>query len=201
VKLASFDRYFFTYFLGIILYLQYKFVHLAYASPISRESKAFISVWVVFLMLQSTPGHILSYLSNPSAASDGFMSQYSDQRKLIHEFNLNVEDDIWIISQHTIGFEYYFFKYEMLPASVGSVAWSMGTPFGDNDIWTDKKMTPEIWNELLNDYDYVYLYKWTDSYINEFGEMYSDLDAFTTPGFFKVVNTESGNKLVRIENK
>jgi hypothetical protein len=96
------------------------------------------------------------------------------------------------------------FKYaedEMMPARVGSVAWSIGTPFGENDIWTDTKMTPEIWNELLDDYDYVYLYKWTDSYINEFGEMYSDLDAFTTPGFFKVVNSESGNVLVRIENK
>jgi hypothetical protein len=200
VGTASYERYVFTYFLGILFYFNFRFVQLVYVSSAKFELSMFSSVWIVFLMLQSSPAHFLSYLSSPSAASNNYMAQFNDQRKMIKDMKLTVEDDVWIISQHTQGFEYYFLKYELLPASVGPVPWSIGSAYSEGDIWTDTKITAEKWNDLLDEYDYVYVNKATESYINEFGSLYEDPDSMTTPGFYKVVHNGNGNVLVRINN-
>jgi hypothetical protein len=198
VGTASYERYVFTYFLGVLFYLNFRFVQLIYSSSARVELSMFSTIWIVFLMFQSSPAHFLSYLSSPSAASNTFMSQFNDQRKMIKDMKLTVEDDVWIISQHTPGFEYYFLKYELLPASVGPIPWSIGSAYGDNDIWTDSKVTADVWNELLNEYEYVYVNKVTESYIAEFGILYEDPESTTTPGFYRVDHNESGNRLVRI---
>jgi hypothetical protein len=200
VGTASYERYVFTYFLGVLFYFNFRFVQLVYVSSTKFELSMFSSVWIVFLMLQSSPAHFLSYLSSPSAASNNYMAQFNDQRKMIKDMKLTVEDDVWIISQHTQGFEYYFLKYELLPASVGPVPWSIGSAYSEGDIWTDTKITAEKWNDLLDEYDYVYVNKATESYINEFGSLYEDPGSMTTPGFYKVVANKSGNTLVRVNN-
>jgi hypothetical protein len=197
---SSYERYVFTYFLGVLFYFNFKFVQQIYSSSARFELSMFSSVWIVFLMFQSSPAHFLSYVNNPSAASNNFMSQFNDQRKMIKDMKLTVEDDVWIISQHTQGFEYYFLKYELLPASVGPVPWSIGSTYSEGDIWTDPKITAEKWNDLLDEYDFVYVNKATESYIKDFGSLYEDPDSMTTPGFYKVVNNESGNILVRVNN-
>jgi hypothetical protein len=197
---ASYERYVFTYFLGVLFYFNFRFVQHVYSSSAIFELSMFSSVWIVFLMFQSSPAHFLSYVSSPTTASDNFMSQFNDQRIMIKDMKLTVDDDVWIISQHTQGFEYYFLKYELLPASVGPVPFSIGSTYSEGDIWTDPKITAENWNELLDEYDYVYVNKVTESYIKEFGSLYEDPDSTTAPGFYKVVHNESGNVLVRINN-
>ena len=87
-----------------------------------------------------------------------------------------------------------------MPASVGPVPWSIGSAYSDGDIWTDTKVTAEKWDGWLDEYEYVYVNKVTESYIEEFGSLYEDPASMTTPGFYKVVHNGSGNKLVRIEN-
>jgi hypothetical protein len=201
VGAASFERYVFTYFLGLLLYLNFQFVSLIYVRPLRNKSLAFVSVWIVFLMLQASPSHLLAYLHSPSAASDGFMTQFNDQRRLINEFDLSVDDDVWIISQHTIGFEYQFLKYEMLPASVGLVPWSIGSPSGDGDVWTDTTMTAEKWDVLLRDYDYVYLDQGSESFLNEFGGFFVESEEFLSAGFFRVLHGNNGTRLIRVEKK
>jgi hypothetical protein len=129
------------------------------------------------------------------------MTQFNDQRRLINEFDLSVDDDVWIISQHTIGFEYQFLKYEMLPASVGLVPWSIGSPSGDGDVWTDTTMTAEKWDVLLRDYDYVYLDQGSESFLNEFGGFFVESEEFLSAGFFRVLHGNNGTRLIRVEKK
>lgn len=197
---ASFERYTFTYFLGILFYLNYRFIQSVYSFSTSTGLSVFTSVWVVFLMWQSSPANFLAYLNNPSSASDAFMSQFNDQRKIIRDMKLTVDDDVWVISQHTQGFEYYFLKYELLPASVGPVPWSIGSVYSEGDIWTDSKIDSRKWNKLLDNYDYVYVNKVTDSYVIEFGSLYDDPESLASPGFYEVVHNKSGNLLVRVGN-
>lgn len=197
---ASFERYIFTYFLGILFYLNYRFIQSVYSFSTSTGLSVFTSVWVVFLMWQSSPANFLTYLNNPSSASDAFMSPFNDQRKIIRDMKLTVDDDVWVISQHTQGFEYYFLKYELLPASVGPVPWSIGSVYSKDDIWTDSKIDSRKWNELLDNYDYVYVNKVTESYVIEFGSLYVDPESLASPGYYKVVHNESGNLLVRAGN-
>lgn len=198
---ASFERYTFTYFLGILFYLNYRFTKSVYAFSAKTDFSVFTSVWVVFLMWQSSPANLLSYLNNPSSASDIWMTPFNDQRKIIKDMQLKVDDDVWIISQHTLGFEYYFLKYELLPASVGPVPWSIGSGFSDGDIWTDSKIDSEKWNKMLDKYDFVYVNQVTDSYISEFGSLFDDPESLASPGFYKVSHNESGNILIRVENR
>lgn len=198
---ASFERYVFTYFLGILFYLNYRFIQLVYSFSTRTDLPVFTSVWVVFLMWQSSPANFLTYLNNPSSASDAFMSQFNDQRKTIRDMKLTVDDDVWVISQHTQGFEYYFLKYELLPASVGPVPWSIGSVYGESDIWTDSKIDSEKWNKMLENFDFVYINKVTDTYISEFGGLYDDPESLVSPGFYKVSQNESGKILLRVENR
>jgi hypothetical protein len=198
---ASFERYVFTYFLGILFYLNYRFTQSVYAFSTKTDFSVFTSVWVVFLMWQSSPANLLSYLNNPSSASDIWMTGFNDQRKIIKDMQLKVDDDVWIISQHTQGFEYYFLKYELLPASVGPVPWSIGSASDDGDIWTDSKIDSEKWNKMLDIYDFVYVNQVSDSYISEFGSLYDDPESLASPGFYKVSHNESGNILIRVENR
>ncbi len=201
VGTASFERYVFTYFLGVLFYLNYRFVHLIYSNSTVVGVSIFSSSWIVFLMLQSSPAHFLSYVSSPNAASANFMSQFVDQRKLIEDMKLTVEDDVWVISQHTTGFEYYFLKYEILPASVGAVPWSIGSAYDlETDIWTDTTVTKETWRNSLDSFDYVYINKVTESFLEEFGSLFENPESTRDPGFYKVEKNEGGNVLVRIVN-
>ncbi len=198
---ASFERYVFTYFLGILFYLNYRFAHSVYPFSARTDFSVFTSVWVVFLMWQSSPANFLEYLNNPNSSSDAVRSGLNDQVKIIKDMQLTVDDDVWIISQYTQGFEYYVLKYELLPASVGPVPFSIGSPYGEDDIWTDSTIDSEKWNKMLDKYDFVYVNYVTDSYISEFGSLYDDPESLASPGFYKVSHNENGNILFRVENR
>jgi hypothetical protein len=198
---ASFERYVFTYLLGILFYLNYKFAQSVYSFSSRTDFSVFTSMWVVFLMWQSSPANFLAYLNNPSSASERVRSGFNDQVKIIKDMQLKADDDVWIISQWTEGFEYYVLKYELLPASVGAVPFSIGSPFGKDDIWTDSTIDSEKWNEMLENYDFVYVNYVTDSYISEFGSLYDDPESLASPGFYKVSHNENGNILFRVENR
>jgi hypothetical protein len=107
------------------------------------------------------------------------------------------ESKVWIIAQHTVGFEYYVLRYEMLDAQFGKVPWSIGSPYGDEDIWTDPNRDSEKWSQELRDYDYVVLYKTTESFNNEFGSLF-EAGIIDSNSVYKVVKTESDVSLSKV---
>ena len=140
----------------------------------------------------------MSYVSDPNYASTQAISSFEDERKLINNMDLQVDDDVWIIAQHTVGFEFYFYNYELLPASVGRSPWSIGSTYGEGDIWTDASYTQEKWASKLIDYEYVFVHNVTESFINEFGEMFDDPKSLEVPGFYRVVRDLNRIKLLRV---
>jgi hypothetical protein len=122
---------------------------------------------------------------------------YKTLTEKIKFLNLTTDDRVWIISQDTMGFEFYIFQYEVLPASVGSIPFSIGTPSSPQDIWTDPKMTPEKWDEALDNYDYVLIFKTTDSFVSEFGPMFEDPSSLIEQGIYRVEKDQTGNRLVK----
>jgi hypothetical protein len=107
------------------------------------------------------------------------------------------QSKVYIISQHTVGFEYYVLRYEMLDAKFGKVPWSIGSPFGDGDIWTDPNWDAKKWEQELRDYDYVVLYKTTESFNNEFGSLFES--GIVDPNsVYQIVKTEDTVSLSKI---
>ncbi len=198
VNLASYERYVVTYLAGLAFLLVILISNYLISQPM-EERKIYLGlVWVGLLMFQSTPSHILSYIANPTAISDGVRGQYAYQSDLINNMGLTQEHKVWIIAQHTFGFEFYFFQYELLPASVGRAPWSIGSNYGPGDIWTDTKITVDVWDEMLNDYDFVLVNNVTESFSKEFGQLFADPSSLSKPGFYEVKHEPSGNLLIKV---
>lgn len=86
------------------------------------------------------------------------------------------EAAIALIVQESNGYERYMFRYCLRPYTVDNeFAWSIGEePRFDGDIWTTI-IAPEDWKRrVLEEYDYVYLYK-TDAYfVSRYLEFFSN---------------------------
>lgn len=195
---ASYERYIATYFAGIVIYLNFRFMQEIYSKSTISSLSFFTSAWIVVLLMQSSPSNVLTYLSNPNTASNNFMSQFDGERRLIKDMNLKVSDDVWIIAQHTVGFEFYLFNYELLPASVGRSPFSIGSSYGEGDIWTDTSYTQEKWVAKLNDFEYVFIHKVTPSFVDEFGSLFDDPESLDAPGFYRVNMDFDGLNLTRV---
>jgi hypothetical protein len=198
IGLASYDRYIVTYFAGLAIYFAGKSI-LGVEDFSLRNSTPKVSLaWFLILLFQSSTWNLLSYVSAPNLYSDQIRAQYDGERYLIAEMNLSVEDNVWFIAQHTIGFEFYMFQYELLPASVGRAPWSIGTYYGPGDLWTDTNLTPKNWDSRLNDYDYVFVHSVTESFIKEFGDMFEEPETLSVPGFYRVEHLADGNRMVKV---
>jgi hypothetical protein len=104
---------------------------------------------------------------------------------------------VYIVAQHTVGFEYFVLRYEMAGKKFGQVPWSMGTPFGDTDVWTDPTWDKEKWSNALQEFDYVVLYKTTEDFNSEFGSLF-ETGVVETDAVYRIVNDGSRVTLSKI---
>ena len=104
---------------------------------------------------------------------------------------------VWIISQHTVGFEYYVLRYEMSHQQFGEVPWSIGSPNGEGDTWTDSQINAQSWPQELREFDYVVLYSTSEQFYSEFGSLFES-GIIDTKSVYKVVKTESSVSLSKV---
>ena len=105
---------------------------------------------------------------------------------------------VYIIANHTVGFEYYVLRYEMAGLRFGQVPWSIGTPFGDGDIWTDPAWDIDKWSQELSAFDYVVLYSTTESFNNEFGSLFES--GIVDPNsVYRIIKTEDAVSLSKVD--
>ena len=196
--LASYDRYVTTYFAALALLVAYKSLQDIDDFNLTKSTPMVTFAWIILILLQSSPWNLLSYAKDPNSTSDQIRAQYANEIQMIEDMNFKVEDDVWFIAQHTVGFEFYLFQYELLPASVGRSPWSIGSPYGAGDIWTDTNLTAAKWNDRLDDFDFVFVHSVTESFVKEFGSMFEDPSALTSPGIYKVEHGYDGNLMVKV---
>jgi hypothetical protein len=198
VGLASYDRYVTTYLAGIAFFIGAIAIGSIDDLTTLNTTPPLTFLWVLLLFLQSSPWNLMSYVASPNAASDAMRSQFDAEKQMIADMELTVDDQVWFIAQHTVGFEFYLFQYELLPASVGRSPWTIGSPYGPGDIWTDTNLTKDKWNERLNDFDYVFIHSVTDSFVSEFGTLFEDPSSLIKPGFYKVQHEKTGNLMIKV---
>jgi hypothetical protein len=99
---------------------------------------------------------------------------------------------VYIIAEHTIGFEYYVLRYEMANLTFGRVPWSIGTTYGEGDVWTDPTWDVKKWSDELRVFDYVVLHKTTESFNSEYASLFKS-GVIDSDSVYKVV--KNGEKV------
>lgn len=200
--LTSFDRYMSTYLGGFFFYICIRIICMLknFDQITNKKTYYLFGFFVFFLAFQSPQNYITDYINKPNRYSDDLRVNFNPIVEKIKFANIAPDKKVWIIAQHTMGFEFYILQYEILPSFVtdtgGTYPYSLGEPSGPGDVWTDTSMTPERWDEYLSETDYVVLFKVTESFVEQFGSFFENQDDISQ-SVYRVVHSPSGNKLVR----
>lgn len=175
VRLASFERY--LNILSTMLIVCASLMTLSHLS-IARESSDLRRISIlVSLVLVVTPlssvGFFLSGVYHRTSIAT--RQPYFEVVSRTNEVIKNNEKKVYIVSQEDKGFDYWVLKYSIRPSTTNSnFTWSIGKPFYDGDIWTRTIDAVHWKQELLNDYNYVLLYKINDYFVEEFSSVFED---------------------------
>jgi hypothetical protein len=185
--LASFQRYIATWYQGIFFAIvvlivsefnfgeYFKTNFLANTNSRFPNNKMHISILLITFMALSTLsniGHYVEFLRSPQNKGSEVRVAFDPMVNAIKAAKIPEGSKVYIITQHTVGFEYYVLRYEMVGAQFGKNAFSIGVPYGEGDAWTDPTMDAEKWSMTLRDYDYVVLYNTMDSFDKEYSSLF-----------------------------
>jgi hypothetical protein len=177
VNLASCQRY-----LSIIFVMWAFFL---FTGIISRAAEwkdatgaALLCAGVLFVIPQVEIPSLVTRVS--VSYSQEQIAPYAQQRDMVMDYlngqNAAPETKVYLIAQESTGFEYYYLHSSLRPYLVDNVmAWSLGEPFYDGDVWT-KTETCSQWQETLQtgDYEYVLLYHVNDYFRENFSAAFAD---------------------------
>jgi hypothetical protein len=151
----------------------------------------------LLLLFQAKNEYIVTYITKPTEFSEIRRGEFHSMADKIRFAKFDTNTRVWIIAQHTMGFEFYLLQYEALPANVGRIPYSIGSPAFYGDPWTDPNMTVEKWNQALNNYDYVIVFKSTESFIAEYGSLFEDPNSLSEQGIDRIEHRKDKNLLVK----
>jgi hypothetical protein len=209
-SLISYDRYVSTYLAGVLFYLgMVSVMQLAKFTKDLDKSREFSNAHktssipavaiclTILLFFQTKTEYVVSYLLKPTEFSEIRRGEFRAMADKIQFAKFDNSDRVWIIAQHTMGFEFYLLQYEAFPANVGRIPYSIGTPAFYGDPWTDPNMTLEKWDQALNNYDYVIVFKSTESFLAEYGDLFEDKNSLVEQGIYRIDHSPNGNKLIK----
>jgi hypothetical protein len=94
-------------------------------------------------------------------------------------------DKVYLLFQHTNGFEHWIAKYELAPLRTNLDCWSVGVPWGPDDVWTCP-LTPSELAVRLKRYDYVFIGQTNDGFWDRFAPLFASGARSSVPALFAV---------------
>ena len=208
VRLASYERYLGTYWAGVVLFVALVVIWLVGSSYQSEPSLgiqaktegfaelAVAGVLAIALFVLSPVQKLAEFFASPNEYSAQIRSQFEPVLEQARTSGIKPGDKVWIISQHTSGFEYWVLRYSLMENETNSATWSLGSKGDENDVWTVSKSASE-WAQELADYDYVVIFRATDSFVSEFGGLFDNPADATSSSVFKVENVDGSISLTK----
>jgi hypothetical protein len=175
VKLASYSRYISIYMVAVLFVI---------AAVIVNQKEKTIPLLIILLFV---PYNSLLGIRYTVGESVAFRKPYESAIDTIDE-KIDNDDKVYIISQNTSGYDYWVLRYTLRPNMINEAStWSIGTKYGEGDIWT-KEFTQEEWMDKLveEDYDFVYLYKCDNQFKDEFQNLFIDASDIEDRTLYKV---------------
>lgn len=214
-----------AYILGLcVIYMfkfsQYEAVNLA---SMSRYlNMVFLAAWLVILgtccdslcrwgcprttqvcllcaMLIVTPMKNVSNLLNRSSIvySTTLRAPYERLNALIHK-HCDGNDKIYYISQDDNGFNYWIARFNARPSAFNpNFTWAIGESEYQGGMYTQSKTAEQWQQELVDDYDYVAIYKLNGYFTEHYRELFENPDDIGVNALYKV--DKATGLLVRCE--
>jgi hypothetical protein len=211
--LASYGRYISTWYQGaffalVILILSEFRLGMFFSSTSNHDlqakavtSRRKVSLFILAFIGVATLSSVHNYMLMLSVSKDqgsAVRAPFIPTKEAIRAAQIPQGSKVYIIANHTVGFEYYVLRYEMAGLKFGQVPWSIGTPFGDGDFWTDPAWDIEKWSQELRAFDYVVLHSTTESFNAEFGSLFES--GIVDPNsVYRIIKTEDAVSLSKVE--
>ncbi|MGV8121867.1 MAG: hypothetical protein AB2L14_19055 [Candidatus Xenobiia bacterium LiM19] len=106
-------------------------------------------------------------------------------------------DSIYIIWQNSPGAPKVMAAYELAPRKTNLDGWSLGKPYGVDDLWTVDK-TAEEWEQDLAEYDYLLIGSSDEQFWNLYRSLFEDQAGSREHTFFKVIRLDEKSVKLRI---
>jgi hypothetical protein len=160
VRAAALVRYSISFLLGwtifdLVLILQW----------MKRfELKNYLSLLVLIPALVIAPSNFYSDVRKIKSIPEKLTIRLDIEQMIPKTLEIiKPEDSVYYIYQKSTGEEKYLFAYLILPHKNNWSCWSLGKPYGSQDVWTcDKSL-----EELLIGYDYLVVGNGDDNFWNE----------------------------------
>jgi len=204
LRLASYQRYMNSYIFGLILMELCMIIKVL--SPYRRKFGKFIMILFILLVFNMNHAYIIRVTLNARQQVKATQESRSNFDNLVKIKNECIKDtsSIYFVATNTVGAEFYIAKYELTPHQINydNFGWSIGIPYYEGDIWT-KNITCEKWKEdLIENYDYVYLHIIDEQFIELYGDLFNS-NSIQNNQLYKVnkdVDTEKILSLISSEN-
>jgi hypothetical protein len=212
VGIASYSRYIGTWYQGvffaIVVLILSELNLVRYFHPddrpnikttdlnMRRQVSLFLVAFIGVTMLTSVHNYMMMLGVSKTQGSE-VRKPFVPIVEAIKNANMPMQSKVYIVAQHTVGFEYFVLRYEMPGKKFGQVPWSMGSPFGDTDIWTDPTWDNKKWSNELLGFDYVVLYKTTEGFNTEFGSLFES-GVIESDSVYRVVKSVDGVSLAKV---
>ena len=211
-NLASYGRYIGTWYQGLLLVIVFLILaELSFAkffdsteinkthdgsSNVRRQVSLYLVAILALISFSSIMTSIM-FLREDQFKGAKYRTPFEPVVNALNMADIPKGSQVWIIAQHTAGFEYYVLRYEMINAKFGTESWSIGSPNGDGDIWTDSKQTAQTWSQELKNYDYVVLYSASENFYTEFDSLFVD-GIIHTNSIYKVTKDDGAVSLSKL---
>jgi hypothetical protein len=104
------------------------------------------------------------------------------------------KDKTYFIDQNTNGYTMWMYRYLSIPRGTNSWCWSIGNPYGSDDVWT----CPEEPNKLLNGYKYLAVYNADGNFWGWIAKAGIKVDYPKKRGYYEIV-FDSNNSVISID--
>lgn len=186
VNLASFSRYLGTFWAGVAVFVTAVLVAAMAQQQDKKLLVASSAVWLIFAMAVAPISNFFTLAANPGASSQQLRAQFAPLAQQAEIAGISKGSKVWIIAQHTSGFEYWIYRYMILQAHANQGSWSIGEKSGDGDMWTTQ-MKRDEWASQLRDYDFVVFLAANDGFMAEFGSLFTDKNQLNSTNTFRVI--------------
>jgi hypothetical protein len=198
VRLASYDRYTKPYLVGFLIFFFCSMINKLLQNNLSIIKLSIFTLSIFLVLPNYNFSNLLVLVGGKSQIYNDFKNSFDPFSRDLSRKLLTKDDKVWVIAQHTEGFEFHFLKYNLLPASTNLSSWSIGSSFDSTDVWTDDSINSTNWKNSLINYDYLYIFKVSDSFTNEFGSLFEMSTSKIEVGFYKVIHNLDDIVLIKV---
>lgn len=196
-RLASLERYMSSFLYGLVLLAAALWMdHL-----INRNHhEGLIAILILSLLVLPGESDALNRLFNPSKANVNnweFRNSYLTPQTFPAKWDES--DQIYFVAEDTQGYEALCANYSFYSNRISSpLGYNFNTENEETALWANQ-VSAEEWAECLKeDFSYVFIRRYSDTFIEKYGELFEDQDAIEFGTLFEVQSSADGIILVRV---